>query len=158
MYFSHCPPWPADAASPDQQKLLCGALLDLDHFKHINDAHGYLAGDEVLRTAAQALQTSLRQGDFVARIGGDEFALLLPVHDAGCVLSIIERARNSVPRRLLAAGQHAVTVSAGYLVVDASEAGSLWGRPDELLESLHAALRRAKQEGRDRSQSAGQHH
>ncbi len=156
MDFFRWPPWPADATGSDQRMLLCASLLDLDHFKHINDEHGYLAGDDVLRTAARALQTSLRQGDFVARVGGDEFALLLPVHDPASALAIIERLRKSVPQRLLAEGRHAVTVSAGYCVVDSSAAGSLWGRPDQLLEALHAALRRAKQQGRDRAEPAGQ--
>jgi len=147
------PSGPAESGPASERSLLCAAILDLDQFKHVNDAHGYLAGDEVLRTAALAVQTSLRQSDFVARVGGDEFALLLPVHEPASVLPIIERVRKSVPQRLIAAGQHAVTVSAGYCVLDSS-GGSLWGRPDELLEALHAALRRAKQEGRDRSQLA----
>jgi len=149
--------WPLETGEPGaapERSLLCAAILDLDQFKHVNDAHGYLAGDEVLRTAARAMQTSLRQRDLVARVGGDEFALLLPVHEPASVLPIIERVRKSVPQRLIAAGQHAVTVSAGYCVLDSSADCSLWGRPDELLETLHAALRRAKQDGRDRSQLA----
>lgn len=149
--FSWTPQSPEAVGST--QPLLCAAILDLDQFKHINDAHGYLAGDEVLRSVARALQAGLRQGDFVARIGGDEFALLLPVYQPASVLPIIERVRKCVPQRLLAAGQHAVTVSAGYSVLDNS-AGSLWGQPDALLETLHAALRLAKGNGGDRSQQA----
>jgi diguanylate cyclase (GGDEF)-like protein len=57
---------------------LCLAIIDIDHFKHINDNYGHMAGDKALKVVAKALQGALRDTDFIARFGGEEFVVLLP--------------------------------------------------------------------------------
>ena len=90
-----------DAALPERLALagrrsqLCLAILDLDHFKQINDSHGHAIGDEVLRATGVAINDNLRQDDFVARLGGDEFGLLLWVPDEEVAAAVVERS----PRR-----------------------------------------------------------
>src|SRR2546423_444072 len=72
------------------------ALIDVDNFKAINDTHGHLAGDEVLRTLAHACMQHMREGDTFARFGGEEFAVLLPGTDAAQALHWLERLREQV--------------------------------------------------------------
>ncbi len=93
---------------------LCLAILDLDHFKQINDIHGHLAGDEVLRATGQGVYDNLRQDNFVARLGGDEFGLLLWVPDNAVALAVIERVRTALPGHYQRAGLPGLTASAGY--------------------------------------------
>ncbi len=133
-------------AASDSRRL-CLAIFDLDHFKQINDAFGHAAGDEVLKAVASGICEQLRQDDFVARIGGDEFGLLIWVSDLGIAETVVERVRGALPERLTAMGVRRVTASAGIAGVDS--AGS-HGGPGELFARADEALRRAKQEGRDR--------
>jgi len=140
---------------PPCPALLCVAVVDLDHFKPVNDAHGHATGDAVLRCAARALREGLRPDDFVARLGGDEFALLLEVPDAATAASVIDRVRRRIPPALSAAGQPVVTASAGYQVVPPpSEPCPASPTPESLLAAADAALRQAKQQGRDRTVEA----
>jgi diguanylate cyclase (GGDEF)-like protein/PAS domain S-box-containing protein len=95
---------------------MAGALLvlDLDGFKAVNDEHGHKAGDDVLRAVAAALQGRLRESDTVARIGGDEFAVLLPQagpEDAEKVCQALER---SIPGDVPAPGDHRIELSVGF--------------------------------------------
>ncbi|MEA2393700.1 MAG: hypothetical protein QOJ82_1591 [Solirubrobacteraceae bacterium] len=120
----------------DARRDACVAMLDLDNFKAYNDAHGHLAGDRLLKQAAAAWQAQLRPGDILARLGGEEFAVLL----AGCALpdaaSVVERLRTATP-----GGQ---TCSAGLVASGEDEpAEALMARAD-------AALYAAKHAGRDR--------
>jgi diguanylate cyclase (GGDEF)-like protein len=125
---------------------LAVALLDIDHFKHVNDTHGHAAGDEVLRAFAGAVSARLRSSDRVARYGGEEFLLLLP----GCGENAA--AAQAADRARLAVEQHAwhevvaglrVTVSVGVAVCQPGEAAAA------LLQRADAALYRAKAEGRN---------
>jgi diguanylate cyclase (GGDEF)-like protein len=120
------------------------AVLDLDHFKAINDAHGHPYGDRILRRAAEALAGAVRPHDTVARMGGEEFALLLPGADAEAARAIAERARAAVAA--VPVRGRALTCSAGV----ASHAGA--GAPlERLLAQADRALYRAKATGRNRT-------
>jgi diguanylate cyclase len=124
---------------------LCLAIFDLDRFKQVNDAFGHAAGDAVLKTAGRAICENLRQGDFVARVGGDEFGLLLKVSDPAVALAVIERVRAVLPGKLAEAGCQKITASAGAAVGKAGESA------ERLFAPADEALRRAKRDGRDRT-------
>jgi diguanylate cyclase (GGDEF)-like protein len=119
-------------------------VLDLDHFKAINDAHGHPYGDEVLRRVARALVWAVRPHDTVARMGGEEFALLLPDTDAGGARAAAERARAAVASVVVRG--RGLTVSAGV----ASHAGP-HASLERMLAHADRALYRAKAAGRDRT-------
>jgi len=112
------------------------AMLDLDDFKAINDSHGHLAGDRLLRELAAAWQPVVRGSDALARLGGDEFAVLLP----GCS----DEEAEEIAERLREAAPPGHTVSAGIARWDGHE------HADDLLERADAALYAAKAAGRDR--------
>jgi diguanylate cyclase (GGDEF)-like protein len=122
--------------------------IDIDHFKAINDSVGHLAGDAVLREVAEVLSQSSRGGDVVARVGGEEFIILLPTADtetAGVVAERVMSAIRAYPFRT-ARGRLQVTVSIGIAsehATDSHLAGALRARADE-------ALYLAKRLGRDR--------
>src|SRR5207245_8383541 len=86
-------------------RLLCVALLDLDHFKAYNDDHGHQAGDRLLKEITARWRAELRDGDTIARLGGDEFAIILP----GCSLA----AASAIVHRLTSKTPHLQTCSAG---------------------------------------------
>jgi diguanylate cyclase (GGDEF)-like protein len=92
-------------------------VLDIDHFKRVNDTHGHAAGDQVLRTVAGALLESVRPMDLVARIGGEEFAIILPNCPAAFGATVAERIRRRVERAPVAVGPAGpsikVTISTG---------------------------------------------
>jgi diguanylate cyclase (GGDEF)-like protein len=124
-------------------------MLDVDHFKRINDRHGHLAGDGVLRTVAAECGRNLRQSDVFARFGGEEFVCLLPETDLAAALVAAERLRAAVEATPLAApGGEAlrVTVSVGVAHRGAGEDGSL----DGLLARADAAMYASKDRGRNR--------
>jgi len=121
-------------------------MIDVDHFKAINDVHGHLAGDDVLRRLAARIQEALRTADVAARYGGEEFSLLLPE-------TSLEGAR-VVADRLLSVGRtvgvraeegsETITVSVGLAELSPED------RADDLVARADAALYRAKRSGRDR--------
>jgi diguanylate cyclase (GGDEF)-like protein/PAS domain S-box-containing protein len=116
---------------------ICIALLDLDHFKPYNDTYGHQAGDRLLSAAAAAWCEELRGGDLMARVGGDEFALLLPDCTLDGGQALVERLRIATP-----AG---VGCSVGIVQWDGDEA------PLEAIARADAALYAAKESGRARS-------
>ena len=118
-------------------------MLDIDHFKHVNDTHGHSAGDIVLVELARRLRAAARHGETVARIGGEEFAWILTESDGDAALAAAERARAAVARDPFPA-VGPLTASAG--VCDLAAAGS----GAELLRLADAALYQAKAQGRDR--------
>lgn len=122
-------------------------MLDLDHFKVINDAHGHLQGDQVLLAVADALRRSVRAHDAVARMGGEEFAILLPDADADTAYDTAERARSAIARVPV---EHA-TLSCSAGVATASPADAT---PVDLLAQADQALYQAKRLGRDRTVSS----
>ena len=126
------------------------AMLDLDHFKRINDGYGHLAGDKVLKIIANVLRKRLRSNDFIARFGGEEFVLLMPDSSLADALSVGEVLRAAIE----ACPFHfkgepvTVTVSMGVAQFQPGE------RSDLALKRADAALYRAKAAGRNRVQAA----
>jgi len=125
---------------------LCICLLDIDHFKRINDRHGHQAGDAVLRRISEALSEAMRQGDFVARFGGEEFLIIMPDTSAEGALAAAERLRAAIagiPGDALGLPD-VPTVSIGLAAHRADQ------RVEETLACADRALYRAKHLGRDR--------
>ncbi|HSK95246.1 MAG TPA: sensor domain-containing diguanylate cyclase [Euzebyales bacterium] len=130
-------------------------IVDLDHFKRVNDRHGHPVGDQVLAEVARRIRTSTRLPDIVARYGGEEFVLLLPGTDAAGAVVTAERIRRRVSRLpIVAGGQDALRISVTCSVGVA--AYPVHGSTvDELLRRADTALYTAKSQGRDRVVNAG---
>jgi len=122
-------------------------MIDLDHFKGVNDTRGHLAGDDVLRQVAQLLRSVMRSVDVVARYGGEEFLVVLPETADPGAMSFAERVRERVADHDFAAGGDplSVTVSVGVATV----APGTETDADDLLARADAALYRAKRDGRN---------
>jgi diguanylate cyclase (GGDEF)-like protein len=126
--------------------LLTLMIFDLDHFKRVNDTFGHPSGDDVLRTVSKVLEDCVRQDDFVARIGGEEFAAILPNSGKREAASIAERIGHAIRRLQFSHKEDhfSVTISVGIASWDRTEpAESLYERADK-------ALYKAKNSGRDR--------
>jgi diguanylate cyclase (GGDEF)-like protein len=125
-------------------------LLDVDHFKKVNDTHGHPAGDAVLRGVAAVARAQARETDLVARYGGEELAVVLPETDAAGARTIAERLRAAVEgtSHVTEQGSLRVTVSVGVATWPGGGQN-----PDELLTTADRALYRAKQTGRNRVES-----
>ncbi len=122
--------------------------FDLDHFKRVNDTHGHAVGDEVLAAFAAVLQRGCRRGDLAARLGGEEFAILLPTTGLVPAALVAERIRRATEWRPLGVSVPVpVTVSVG---VASTESLPRPPAAAELLRRADAALYRAKDEGRNR--------
>lgn len=124
-------------------------MIDIDHFKKVNDTHGHPAGDLVLKGVAEALHDCIRPMDTVARVGGEEFAMILPNCPPSFGLTVAERVRNKVQNRAVAItlGQQVhVTVSIGGAFAPqwVRSSAPLW------IERADQQLYRAKAEGRNR--------
>ena len=122
-------------------------MIDIDHFKKVNDAFGHPVGDAVLQKLAQVLKRTTRQSDVVARFGGEEFAVLLPETPMREALQFAEKIRAAVAAEKLGPGMPShITVSAGLAAMSQSELHS----PEDLVAAADAALYRAKRNGRNR--------
>jgi diguanylate cyclase (GGDEF)-like protein len=140
----------ADALAQRQAKggePLAVLLADLDRFKTINDRFGHAIGDRVLQVFADTISRTLRAQDVSGRLGGEEFAILLPQTNAADAARVAERIRRSFSEDAKTVGVHAVasTVSIGVATTSASSA-----IVTDLLAVADRALYRAKAEGRDR--------
>ncbi len=126
-------------------------LIDLDHFKRVNDTWGHATGDEVLRQAAQTLQAYLRTSDLVARFGGEEFLVIAPGTSAQNAAALAERLRAGISRLRISIGreQISVTFSVGVSVYDPTTSPRK-RTPEALLHMADEALYRAKDSGRNR--------
>ncbi len=126
---------------------LSALMVDIDHFKRVNDTYGHAAGDEVLKQVAISLQTGLRSIDVIGRLGGEEFAILLPSIDLQGAEMVADRLRRAVAGLSPVADGTAipVTVSLGVAEI-ASDAREF----DSLLKAADAALYGAKQGGRNK--------
>ncbi len=123
-------------------------LLDIDHFKKINDSYGHSFGDEVLRIVARVLEQNSRTPDEIARFGGEEFAVLLPRVGMRQALVVADRLRAAVAD--FAWKRCPVTLSAGVAVRTVVEEGET-----ELIQEADSALYRAKSRGRNRVEALG---
>ncbi len=129
---------------------LAALLLDLDHFKQINDTYGHGRGDEVLAAASEAMRSAVRESDFVGRYGGEEFLLLLPDTDGDGALRSAEAVRAAVGAVSVPNVDRQVTTSVGVAVL-----GDDGIDGETLLRSADRALYAAKSLGRNRVASAG---
>ena len=121
-------------------------ILDLDHFKQVNDTYGHLVGDEVLVAFTALVKDCARRGDLVVRYGGEEFCVLLPGTPLGAAGALAERIRTATATTALATRPMKITVSAGVTAY----AGGPEAKLETLLARADEALYRAKHEGRDR--------
>jgi diguanylate cyclase (GGDEF)-like protein len=124
-------------------------MVDIDHFKQVNDSHGHDIGDLVLRETARAMGSTLRRSDTCARIGGEEFLVISPNTDREGASSLAERIRAEVETTTMKNGSFdgSVTVSIGVTTMNA---GAEVGNVEELLKLVDNAIYRAKQSGRNR--------
>jgi len=122
-------------------------MIDIDLFKSVNDTYGHDAGDEVIKAVAEILQSHKRASDIAGRLGGEEFALILPEATLDRAASAAERLRQLVADRVVIADGRAisVTISIGVSVCHADTSGI-----DELLKQADVALYQAKLSGRNR--------
>jgi two-component system cell cycle response regulator len=139
----------AELARSRREKLSVGVLLvDLDHFKKVNDRYGHLAGDSVLREVVRRLKAHLRPYDSIGRYGGEEFLIVLPSSRQENAVNQAERLRGAISDTLIDVpeGCLAVTISLGVSVY----CGDASLEMDCLLKATDIALYRAKQGGRNR--------
>lgn len=123
-------------------------VIDLDHFKQVNDRYGHFAGDEVLVAAAASCRVGLRANDLIARWGGEEFVLLLPQTDRGGAEAVAERCRLAIEAAQVTTCGAFVGVTASLGVASFPDARVT--RADDLLRLADAALYQAKERGRNR--------
>ena len=133
------------SAAHRHQQPLAIVLLDIDHFKQVNDLEGHPAGDQVLREFARRLQTSIRIDDVLGRWGGEEFLIIAPHTDVDDAIALCDRLRRSIAERPIDLGDHSLslTVSIGCAVG--------LKPPAELVDHADAALYQSKADGRNRA-------
>jgi two-component system cell cycle response regulator len=138
----------------EAKKMMCVLTLDMDRFKHINDTYGHGVGDEVLKTFAERVTQRLRGFDLVARLGGEEFVVILPDISKDMAVQVAERLRRGicdVPFKVSApAGQIPVTLSIGAALIDGEDI-----TVEEVLKRSDDELYRAKEGGRNCTYFAG---
>ena len=116
-------------------------IVDLDDFKRINDSHGHLFGDRVIKETAETLAASVRSDDILGRYGGDEFVVIMPAADAATAIHVAERIRAAVAKN-----GYLATVSIGAATYEGKTAET----PSELLHRADMTLYQAKREGKNR--------
>ncbi len=129
---------------------LCTLLMDIDHFKAVNDRHGHIAGDRLVRHVAKVIRRSLRNSDIVARWGGDEFLVLLKNVSPERSGMLAEKLRAAIEKSELNLGKEkaAVTVSVGTTMYRNGDTA------DQMMSRAEAALYQAKEQGRNRVHAA----
>ncbi len=125
---------------------LAAIMLDLDHFKQVNDEHGHEAGDRVLQTFANAMHASLRSSDIFARLGGEEFMMLLPGQNRDDACALAERLRALTESLKFAECREGITVSIGVATLGVDGANDL----HSLMRQADRALYLSKRAGRNR--------
>jgi diguanylate cyclase (GGDEF)-like protein len=120
-------------------------MLDIDHFKHINDVYGHASGDEALRQVAHCVRKTLREQDVAGRLGGDEFSLVLPDTDANDAINLAARIAGMLGERQTESRRTRISLSFGIVQMNANET------MDEALRRADQALYEAKRQGRSRA-------
>jgi diguanylate cyclase (GGDEF)-like protein len=126
-------------------------LMDIDHFKNVNDRHGHSVGDRVLRAASDLFQSQLRRSDLLGRYGGEEFTVLLPETDARGARIVAERIRGALRDSPLRVGSINIEITVS---VGGTDLRPEMQDIDAFLAHADAALYRAKDHGRDRVEFA----
>lgn len=136
----------ARALAMRQRSPIALMMIDIDHFKRINDCYGHATGDEALALFAETARATLREHDIMGRLGGEEFALVMPATDLEGAILAAERLRETVARASLATrgGAYSMTISVGVVVIDPHE------HVNAALARADHALYAAKSGGRDR--------
>jgi diguanylate cyclase (GGDEF)-like protein len=144
FYEAVSPVWSTALRSNRDVSLI---LLDIDHFKVLNDNYGHAFGDRVLGSVASVLEVSAREGDVVARWGGEEFILFLPETNLKSAMALAERLRASISEMRIDYGQTPLSITASFGVVQRAESCQ---SVDELTSRADKCLYQAKSEGRNR--------
>ncbi len=119
-------------------------MVDIDHFKSINDTYGHSVGDDVLRVVSSTLQSPLRESDILCRYGGEEFAVVLPNTDIDQAAAVAERLRSAIAQAQMPVAKLKVTASLGVSVISEATLD-----PQEMLDQADQGLYVAKRQGRD---------
>jgi len=126
-------------------------VLDIDHFKQVNDTYGHEAGDDVLRMIGEVIQQTVREVDFAARYGGEEFVLLLPDTMRAAAIDVAERLRAAIEARTVVSNGEKIRVRASFGVSACTECVDT---PAQLVQSADRMLYRSKEAGRNRVTAA----
>jgi diguanylate cyclase (GGDEF)-like protein len=129
---------------------LSAIMLDLDHFKQINDSYGHGRGDDVLAAVGAVLQDTVRASDFVGRNGGEEFIVLLPGTDTEAATTVAEKIRAAIAAISVSGVERHITASLGIASIPEHAADG-----DEVVRCADRALYLAKNNGRNRVETAG---
>ncbi|GAB4462424.1 MAG: biofilm regulation diguanylate cyclase SiaD [Anaerolineales bacterium] len=126
---------------------LAVSILDLDHFKKVNDTYGHTAGDQVLRSVAARLRTQIRHPDTIGRYGGEEFLIVLPNSEMQAAAEQASRLCQQVRTLRIDVNEHVVSVTISVGIAQFKIGRETW---EELLHRADEALYQAKEKGRDR--------
>jgi diguanylate cyclase (GGDEF)-like protein/PAS domain S-box-containing protein len=133
-------------------------MLDIDHFKNVNDTYGHAVGDQVLKRVAQVCKDALREVDLLGRIGGEEFAILLPQTPGELAVDVAERIRQAIAQAALCFAPDgkgiSITVSLGVSTLARDHADAPPVTADALMQAADTALYQAKNSGRNKVCSA----
>lgn len=129
-------------------EVMAAMMIDVDHFKAVNDTYGHIAGDEVLRRLAAVVKKSIRANDYFARYGGEEFSVLLPSTSAREAWRLAERLRQTFGETVVSVAGQDIRTTISIGIADSSHAAQ---DTTPLLDLADRALYRAKQEGRNRT-------
>lgn len=128
---------------------LCLVMIDIDHFKLVNDTWGHLAGDHVLRETARIISDTVRHEDVFGRYGGEEFALLLPEVGLAGSLLVCERLRHQIEEARLQFGRDEIRITASFGLASTTALGDAFS-PVDLIDLADEKLYDAKRNGRNR--------
>jgi two-component system, cell cycle response regulator len=143
------------ARSRREGKSIAVIMADLDHFKRINDTHGHLVGDTVLREMATRIRAVLRPYDCVGRYGGEEFLVVAPDCDEAAALAVAERLRTCIASQAMVLPESSISISVTLSLGVAATTDPDRTGPEALIRAADGALYQAKAKGRNRAEIAG---